>query len=74
MFGFSTFWAKLVAVGAAIAGILAIAAKIFSAGKKLERAAQEHETLEVKDAQQKAAANSPRDRDGVVDSLQHHRF
>lgn len=70
----SGLWAKVLLVAAVLFAILGAVAKLVSTGRRLERADQEHSTLEVKDAQQKAAADAPRNRDDLVERLRRHEF
>jgi hypothetical protein len=71
---FTGLWAKLAAVGLVIVTVLAFIGKVFAVGKQVERGKQADETLKVKDAQQDAAANAPRDQSGVVDRLRRGGF
>lgn len=61
--------------GLAIVGaVLAILAGARSAGRNAERVESLTKTLEIKNAQAKAAAAAPRNRDDLIDELRDGKF
>lgn len=74
----SALWARIAPYALGVLGILA-AVLTFGwsqrrAGKAEAKAEATTRTLEIKDAQQQAAARAPVDRDGVVDRLRNGTF
>lgn len=67
-------WGKLAAVGAIVAGVLVALGMARKAGKDAVRVELDEKALEIKDAQQKAAADAPRDRDALADRLRDGKF
>lgn len=71
---FSGISTRLAAWGMALAGILAAVLIIRKSGADSERNKTMKKTLEIKDAQAKAAVNSPRTKSGVAKRLREGKF
>lgn len=79
MIGFlSGLWGKAAGIGLLVLGILGAYLRMRAqdrAGAKAEvEARHSKQALEIKDAQQKAAAAAPRDRDSLADELRDGKF
>lgn len=74
----AALWARIapyvLGAGVILAALATFGMRQKAAGRAEAKAEVTTRTLEIKDAQQQAAARAPVDRDGVVDRLQHGSF
>ncbi len=74
----AALWARIapyvLGLGATLVGLAVWSMRQKAAGRAEARAEATTRTLEIKDAQQQAAARAPVDRDGVVDRLRNGQF
>jgi len=74
MFFLSRFWIWVLGILAIVGAVLSALAGVKNAGKNAVRVENLRKVLEIKNAQQEAAANSPSNRDELIDELRNGTF
>ena len=59
-------WDKIILVGTAVLAVFLLVARIKKLGREEERQSQKNDVLEIKQAQQKAAAKSPKGKNDLL--------